>query len=134
MLDGPAEHEESPAAAADPPHHEEEIEPEPKAKPKRSRKAAAAVVEDAPEPEPVAEEAAPAEADGAAPAEAADEHPKKWYVVKVTSNREESIKAAIERRVKIEGLEEFFGQILIPVERITQVKKVVEKKKDTARR
>ena len=42
---------------------------------------------------------------------------KKWYVVKVQSGREESIKEAIERRVKIEGLEEFFGQIVIPVER-----------------
>ena len=51
---------------------------------------------------------------------------KKFYVVKVTSGREESIKAAIERRVKIEGLEEFFAQIVIPVERITEVKKVKE--------
>jgi transcriptional antiterminator NusG len=53
---------------------------------------------------------------------------KKWYVVKVASGREESIKAAIERMVKIEGLEEFFGQIVIPVERITEVKKVTETK------
>ena len=30
---------------------------------------------------------------------------KRWYVVKVQSGREESIKDAIERRVKIEGLE-----------------------------
>jgi transcription termination/antitermination protein NusG len=53
---------------------------------------------------------------------------KKWYVVKVTSGREESIKAAIERKVKIEALEEFFGQIVIPVERVTTVKKVRETK------
>ncbi|MCZ2342451.1 MAG: transcription termination/antitermination protein NusG [Bacteroidales bacterium] len=53
---------------------------------------------------------------------------KHWYVVKVTSGREESIKAAIERRVKIEGLEEFYGEIVIPVERITEVKKVKETK------
>ena len=53
---------------------------------------------------------------------------KKWYVVKVASGREESIKAAIERMVKIEGLEVFFGQIVIPVERITEVKKVTETK------
>jgi len=55
---------------------------------------------------------------------------KKWYVIKVTSGREESIKAAIERRVKIEGLEEFFGQIVIPVERVTEIKKVKEKRGD----
>ncbi len=53
---------------------------------------------------------------------------KKWYVVKVASAREESIKAAIERMIKIDGLEEFFGQIVIPVERITEVKKVTETK------
>jgi transcriptional antiterminator NusG len=47
---------------------------------------------------------------------------KKWYVVKVQSGREESIKEAIERRVKIEGLEEFYGQIIIPVERVTEMR------------
>lgn len=57
---------------------------------------------------------------------------KKWYVVKVQSGREESIKDAIERRVKIEGLEEFFGQIKIPVERVTEMvknKRVTKEKK-----
>lgn len=48
---------------------------------------------------------------------------KKWYVVKVASGRENSIKEAIERRVKIEGLEEYFGQIVVPVERETAVVK-----------
>ncbi|HUR55911.1 MAG TPA: transcription termination/antitermination protein NusG [Gemmataceae bacterium] len=57
-----------------------------------------------------------------APAEPASK--KQWYVVKVQSGREETIKAAIERKVKIEGLEEFFGQIAVPVERVTEVKKV----------
>lgn len=47
---------------------------------------------------------------------------KKWYVVKVQSGREESIKEAIERRVKIEGLEQYFGQIVIPVEKETVIK------------
>jgi transcriptional antiterminator NusG len=41
----------------------------------------------------------------------------RWYVVKVQSGREDSIKEAIERRVKIEGLEDFFGQVVVPVER-----------------
>ncbi len=66
-----------------------------------------------------------AEGGAAAVAEAAEpevpaEPPsnKRWYVVKVQSGREESIKEAIERRVKIEGLEEFFGQIVIPVEKV----------------
>src|SRR6516225_7559004 len=57
---------------------------------------------------------------------------KQWYVVKVQSGREESIKEAIERRVKIEGLEEYFAQILIPVEKVTQMrggKRVVKERK-----
>ena len=57
---------------------------------------------------------------------------KRWYVVKVQSGREESIKDAIERRVKIEGLEEYFGQIIIPVEKVTEMrngKRVVRERK-----
>ncbi len=49
-------------------------------------------------------------------------HPKNWYVVKVQSGREESIKEAIERRVRIEGLEDYFGQIIIPKERVTELR------------
>ena len=86
----------------------------------------------APEPAPPQppEEPAPAAAVEAPPAEVAAEAPapeaaptnKHWYVVKVQSGREESIKEAIERRVKIEGLEEYFGQIVIPVEKVTEVR------------
>jgi transcriptional antiterminator NusG len=57
---------------------------------------------------------------------------RRWYVVKVQSGREESIKDAIERRVKIEGLQEYFGQIIIPVERVTEMrnnKRVVKERK-----
>jgi transcriptional antiterminator NusG len=66
------------------------------------------------------------------PAPAPKEDKKKWYVVKVQSGREESIKEAIERRVKIEGLEEYFDQILIPKEKETVLrnnKRVVREKK-----
>lgn len=48
---------------------------------------------------------------------------KRWYVVKVQSGREESIKEAVERRVRIEGLEEYFGQIIIPVQKETEMRK-----------
>ena len=57
---------------------------------------------------------------------------KHWYVVKVQSGREETIKESIERRVKIEGLEEFYGQVIIPVERVTEMragKRVVKERK-----
>ena len=46
-----------------------------------------------------------------------------WYVVKVQSNREDTIKEAIERRVKIEGLQSCFGQIVIPTEKVSEMRK-----------
>src|SRR5271157_1240930 len=70
-------------------------------------------------------------------ATATAEQPKKpdnkhWYVVKVQSGREESIKEAIERRVKIDGLQDSFGQVIIPVEKVTEMrnnKRVVKERK-----
>jgi transcriptional antiterminator NusG len=78
--------------------------------------------------------------EGSKPEEGAPETPasppvpdnKQWYVVKVQSGREESIKEAIERRVKIEGLQDFFGQIIVPVEKVTEMrggKRVVKERK-----
>lgn len=55
---------------------------------------------------------------------------RKWYVVKVQSGREDSIKRDIERKVIIQGLEEFFGRIEIPVEEVVEKKKVKAKVKD----
>jgi transcriptional antiterminator NusG len=49
-------------------------------------------------------------------------HQKKWYVVKVQSGREDSIKANLERRIKLENLEPFVGRIVVPVEKITEVR------------
>jgi transcriptional antiterminator NusG len=68
---------------------------------------------------PQEEKQAPPEAEAPAPPQPSNKH---WYVVKVQSGREESIKEAIERRVKIEGLEEYYGQIVIPVERVTEMR------------
>lgn len=86
-------------------------------------------------PAPGEHEAQPS-ADGAAGDAAsngvAEPDNKHWYVVKVQSGREESIKDAIERRVKIEGLQEFFGQIVIPVEKYTDMvrgKRVIKERK-----
>jgi transcriptional antiterminator NusG len=69
-------------------------------------------------------------------AEAAPEAPRnpnmRWYVVKVQSGREDTIKEAIERRVKIEGLQEHFGEIIIPTEKVTEMrnnKRVVKERK-----
>jgi len=42
---------------------------------------------------------------------------KRWYVLRVASNREDQVREALDRKVKIEGLEEKIGRILVPTER-----------------
>jgi transcriptional antiterminator NusG len=55
-----------------------------------------------------------------------------WYVLKVQSGREDTIRDALERRVKIQGLQRYFGRIVVPTEKITEIrnnkKRVVERK------
>ena len=59
---------------------------------------------------------------------------KNWYVLRVASNKEDQVRDALERKVKIEGLEERIGRILVPTERRpsprgrTSDKKFVERK------
>ncbi len=45
-----------------------------------------------------------------------------WYILKVQSNREDSIREGLIRRVKIAGLEEHFGEIIVPTEKVTEFK------------
>lgn len=75
---------------------------------------------------PTIDDAAPsvpvAETPPAAVVEAPPVSKKKWYVVKIQSGREDSIKANLERRIKLENLEAFVGQIVIPIEKITEVR------------
>ncbi|QEH32470.1 hypothetical protein OJF2_09410 [Aquisphaera giovannonii] len=85
------------------------------------------------------EEAHPA-SNGATPTEDDEPAPELvWYVLKVQSSREDTIRDALQRRVKIQGLERFFGKteegkprIVVPTEKITEIrnnkKRVIEKK------
>jgi transcription termination/antitermination protein NusG len=80
--------------------------------------------------------------DPPAPAEAGDDEPQPelvWYVLKVQSSREDTIRDALQRRVKIQGLEKYFGKnsdgrprIVVPTEKITEIrnnkKRIVERK------
>ncbi|MEM8945875.1 MAG: transcription termination/antitermination protein NusG [Planctomycetota bacterium] len=65
-------------------------------------------------------------------AEESDEIKMDWYILKVQSNREKSITAALKRKIAVEGLEEFFGDVVVPVEKVTEFKggkkKVVNRK------
>ena len=45
-----------------------------------------------------------------------------WYVLKVQSNREDSIKEAMLRRIKIAGLEKFIAEVVVPTEKVSEIK------------
>jgi transcriptional antiterminator NusG len=69
----------------------------------------------APEPPPPAP--APETPATPKPAVDGDDQPQiDWYILKVAFNREESIADALRKRVKMEGMDEFFGEIVVPTE------------------
>lgn len=47
---------------------------------------------------------------------------KRWYVVKVQSGRENTVQAALERKVAVQGKTELIPRVLVPVESVTEVK------------
>jgi len=66
------------------------------------------------------------------PPEPEEEIRMDWYILKVQSNRERSIAEALARKMKIEGLDRYFDQAIVPTEKVTEFKggkkKVVERK------
>jgi transcriptional antiterminator NusG len=56
----------------------------------------------------------------------------KWYVLRVASNKEEQVRESLERKVRIEGLVDRIGRILVPTAKEKRMKggqvKVFEKK------
>lgn len=59
----------------------------------------------------------PAPVEEKTPAQPVDEGGKMdWYILKVAFNREDSIADALRKRVKMEGMGEFFGDIVVPTE------------------
>ena len=55
-----------------------------------------------------------------------------WYILKVQSNRENTICDALRRRVAVAGLDKYFGDIMVPTEDIAEFKngkkKIVKRK------
>jgi transcription termination/antitermination protein NusG len=84
----------------DEPTADAEAEEKPKAKPKRRRKKA--------------------EEDSGLPKVA--EELMQWFVLKVQSNREDSISDAIKRRLKIAGLDPHVGEVIVPTEKVLEIK------------
>tara|TARA_B100000073_G_scaffold141860_1_gene116784 strand:- start:1126 stop:1653 length:528 start_codon:yes stop_codon:yes gene_type:complete len=46
-----------------------------------------------------------------------------WYVIQAFSNCEAKVKAALEERIEMSGLSNKFGDIMIPTEQVTELKK-----------
>lgn len=76
---------------------------------------------DVPRAEDILPGGADEEAETSRQPEEKDESGKDWYILKVASNRENSIADALQRRVKILGLEEHVDQIIVPVERVREI-------------
>jgi transcriptional antiterminator NusG len=47
---------------------------------------------------------------------------KRWYIVHAYSNFEHKVKASLEERIKLMGLEDKFGEILVPTEEVVEMK------------
>ncbi|VTR96641.1 transcription termination antitermination factor : Transcription termination/antitermination protein NusG OS=Planctomyces maris DSM 8797 GN=nusG PE=3 SV=1: NusG [Gemmata massiliana] len=100
-------------------------ESQPTKKPRAARGSESEEEDEEPGPVPASDD------DDEPAAEPVPESKKKWYAIKVQSGREDTIKAAILRKVAIEGLEEYFGQIMIPYEEVIEKKAVKVKDKKT---
>lgn len=54
---------------------------------------------------------------------------KKWYIINVQSNCENTAKTAIEERIKSNKMEALFGEVLIPAETVVELVKGQKKEK-----
>jgi transcription termination/antitermination protein NusG len=92
-----------------------EAAPAPAAETPPETPAAAGAVESEPQPEATAAEEAEK------PAEPKSDK-MDWYILKVQSNREESIREGLLRRVAIAGLGYYFDEVIVPTEKVTEFK------------
>ncbi len=51
-----------------------------------------------------------------------DTQQKKWYVLRVASNREEQVRDTLIRKVEIENIQDKIGRVVVPTERIKRVR------------
>jgi len=52
----------------------------------------------------------------------ADNNVKKWYVVRAVSGQENKVKSYIETEINRLGLEDYISQVLVPTEKVVQVR------------
>jgi transcriptional antiterminator NusG len=86
----------------------------------------------APAPEPAAPEPAVPDASDEAPAADESRTGMMWYVLRVASNKEDQVCEALGRKVKIEGLENYIGRIVVPTQKEKRMRggqaRIVERK------
>ncbi len=82
--------------------------------------------------QPTEEPAAPPVEEPVPPAEESKSDKMDWYILKVQSNREDSIRDGLMRRLAIAGLDYYFDEIIVPTEKVTEFKggkkKIVKRK------
>jgi transcription termination/antitermination protein NusG len=54
----------------------------------------------------------------------------RWYVVHAYSNFENKVKQALEERIKRDGLEQYFGKILVPTEEVVEMRMGQQRKSE----
>ena len=47
---------------------------------------------------------------------------KEWYVLRVQAGREETVREALNKKIQLAGLEEFVPTVLVPTERISEMR------------
>jgi transcription termination/antitermination protein NusG len=63
-----------------------------------------------------------------------EEIEKKWYILKIQVNREDSIKDALLRRIKIAGYEKYFGEVIVPTEDVAEISSKTGKRRIVKRK
>ena len=55
---------------------------------------------------------------------------KRWYVIHAYSGFEKQVKKSLEERIKRAGMEDRFGEILVPTEEVVEMKKGVKRRSE----
>ena len=55
---------------------------------------------------------------------------KRWYVVHAYSNYEHKVKASLSERIVFHGLDEYFGEILVPTEEVVEMRDGKKRRSD----
>ena len=55
---------------------------------------------------------------------------KRWYVVHAYSGYEKTVKRTLEDRIKLAGMEDKFGDILVPTEEVVEMKSGQKRKSE----